>query len=195
MTATQLDQLQARFAPAEHKNRSQGSTQLTYIDIAATLNRVNEVVGPEWSIVPPSKSEIMPPRESGGTFFAWTELYIEAQIDGVTKTLYGVGAMTNKDPDMAVKTALAEAIKKAWHQAGVALYLWDAEAREEIAAATKLANASPASKKKAVRALAADAMGIKAPTIKEVAEVFGVDPGDLDDVSLLDELLANGVPA
>lgn len=193
MTDTQLDQLQAEFAPAEHKNRSQGGTQLTYIDISATINRVNAVLGPDWSVVPPSRSKITPPQSQGGPFFAECELFIEAQIDGVTKTLYGVGAMTNKDPDMAVKTALAEAIKKAWHQAGVGLYLWDAERREAVNKKAKTAAGGLPAKKKAVKALAVAALDNKTPTLTQIAELFGVNPGDLDDEAVLDEILQEGV--
>lgn len=193
--ATQLEQLQAEFAPEEHKNRGQGGQQLTYIDISATLNRVNSVLGPDWSIVPPSKSQLTPPASQGGPFFAQTELFIEAKIDGVTKTLYGVGAMVNKDPDMAVKTALAEAIKKAWHQAGVALYLWDAEKREAVNAKAKVAKGGLPAKKKAVKALAVEALGTKTPTLTQIAELFGVSAGDLDEEAVLDTILANGVPA
>jgi hypothetical protein len=195
MTGTQLDQLQAEFAPGEHKNRSQGGTTLTYIDISATINRVNAVLGPDWSVVPLSKSKITPPQSQGGPFFAECELFIEAQIDGVTKTLYGVGAMTNKDPDMAVKTALAEAIKKAWHQAGVGLYLWDPEKREAVNAKAKTAKGGLPAKKKAVKALAVEALGTKTPTLTQIAELFNVAPGDLDEEGVLDKILAEGVPA
>jgi len=196
MTDTQLEQLGARLPAAAHKNRSQGGTQLTYLSIDATINHVNAILGPDWSVVPPSKSKITPPQQAGGPFFAECELFIEAQIDGVTKTLYGVGAMTNKDPDMAVKTALAEAIKKAWHQAGVGLYLWDEGARNEVNKAAKAAAGGLPAKKKSVKALAVAALDNKTPTLTQIAELFGVSPGDLDDEAVLDTiLLAEGVPA
>ena len=41
----------------------------------------------------------------------------------------GVGADVSFDLDKAVKTALAEAIKKACHQYGIALELWEEERR------------------------------------------------------------------
>ena len=45
----------------------------------------------------------------------------------------GIGASINFDPDTAVKTAQAEALKKACHQYGIALYLWDEAERNFIA--------------------------------------------------------------
>lgn len=182
----QLDQLQARFKPDEHKNRKQGGQQLTYVDISATLNRVNEVLGPNWSVVVPTKTTILPTKD--GKFGALCELFIEAEIDGVKKTLYGVGAMTNNDPDMAAKTALAEAIKKAWHQAGVALYLWDAEARDQVNQA-KAAAESPAARKKVLKSAAADKLGITNPTKDQVASAFDLEPADLDDDEVVSDTL------
>jgi hypothetical protein len=185
-TQKQLDQLQARFKPEEHKNRTQGGQQLTYVDISATLNRVNEVLGPNWSVVVPTKTTILPTKD--GKFGALCELFIEAEIDGVKKTLYGVGAMTNTDPDMAAKTALAEAIKKAWHQAGVALYLWDAEARDQVNQA-KAAAESPAARKKVLKSAAADKLGITNPTKDQVASAFDLEPADLDDDDVVSDTL------
>lgn len=173
----QLDALQAEFKPGEHKNRSQGGKTLTYVDISATINRVNEVLGANWSI-PRSHTTILPTKEGG--FGAMCEVWIEAEIDGVTKTLYGVGAMQNKDPDMAVKTALAEAIKKAWHQAGVALYLWDEERRDKVAQAMAAAE-SPAARKRVMKAVAAERLGIENASKEQVAAAFEMDVNDLDD--------------
>jgi len=189
-TKTQLEQLQDRFAPDEHKNRTQGGQQLTYIDISATLNRINAVLGADWSVLPMTKTTILPTKD--GKFGAMCEAYIEATIDGKQKTLYGVGAMVNNDPDMAAKTALAEAIKKAWHQAGVALYLWDAEARDQVNQA-KAASASPAARKKVLKSLAADKLGITNPTKEQVASAFDLLPEDLDDEAITEILTREGV--
>ena len=174
----QLDALQAVFKPSEHKNRSQGGTTLTYLSIDATLNRINEVLGAKWSIVPPTKTTILP--TSGDAFGAMTEVYVEAEIDGVVKKLYGVGAMTNRDPDMAAKTALAEAIKKAFHQAGVGLYLWDEDARGKVNQA-KAAAESPAARMRVMKSVAAESLGIENPSKEQVATVFGLSEADLDD--------------
>ncbi len=182
----QLDALQAEFKPGEHKTRSQGGQTLTYVDISATINRVNEVLGSSWGALPQSNTQLMPLTEG---YLAKTELFIEADIDGVRKVLYGVGAMTNRDPDMAMKTALAEAIKKAFHQAGVALYLWDAERRDAITKKSELANATIAKKKVAVQKIAKERLGIDKPTGKQVAEVFGVTAADLAEDSTINQIL------
>lgn len=44
----------------------------------------------------------------------------------------GVGAGFNFDPDTAIKTAQAEALKKACHQYGIALYLWSEDERDFV---------------------------------------------------------------
>jgi hypothetical protein len=45
----------------------------------------------------------------------------------------GIGSNINFDPDTAVKSAQAEALKKCCHQFGIALYLWQEAEREFIA--------------------------------------------------------------
>jgi hypothetical protein len=176
----------AQFEPSQHKSRTQGGKALTYISIDATINRVNEVLGTTWTVLPQSNTQLMP-LEDG--YLAKTELFIEAEIDGVKKVLYGVGAMTNRDPDMAMKTALAEAFKKAWHQAGVALYLWDPAARDEVASKSKWATATLAAKKKEVKRLAAAKLDVENPTAKQVAEAFGFTAPDLAEDETIDAIL------
>lgn len=123
------------------------------------------------------------------TYLAKTELYAEAVIDGTTKTLYGVGSMVNSDPDMAMKTALAEAIKKAFHQAGVALYLWDSATRDRIEQKKKLAGGSESALKQAVFALAKEKLGKDKPTASEVAKSVGLKVGELADKDALVRVL------
>lgn len=137
-------------------------------------------------MLPASNTQLLP-LESG--YLAKTELFIEATIDGVTKTLYGVGAMSNRDPDMTMKTALAEALKKAFHQAGVGLYLWDAVARDEVTAKSKWANAPIAAKKKEVKRLASVKLDDPNPTAKQVADVFGFTAADLAEDETIDAIL------
>jgi len=175
------------FRPEEHRTRSQAGQQLTYISIDATINRVNEVLGSGWSVLPVSSTQLMP-LESG-TYVAKTELFIEAEIDGVKKILYGVGGMTNKDPDMAMKTALAEALKKAFHQAGVGLYLWDAEARDRVTKKSALARASITQLKKEVKRIALERLGKDEATAKEVAGVFGLKAADLAEDDTIRKIL------
>lgn len=190
----QLEQLQAEFSAAEHKSRPQGGKALTYIAIDATINRVNAVLGANWSVVPPTSTTLLPITDSEGSiskYIAKCELFIEAEIDGVKKTLYGFGAMVNADPDMAGKTALAEAIKKAWHQAGVALYLWDPEARDRIAKKSKVAAGGMRAKKKALKDIVVRETGVEKPSLTEIADFFNTPAGDMDDEPTLDLLLGD----
>ena len=197
---TQLEQLQAEFRPEEHKSvrKTKSGPELTYIGIDATINRVNAVLGANWSVVPPTATRLMPFETTGmtedgpvtrRTFLAVAEVYIQATIDGDTKTLYGVGAMEDRDPDMAAKTALAEGIKKAWHQAGVALYLWDPEARAAVERKKRLAGGSEAALKQEVWKIAKERLGKDRPTAAEVATVFDVKPNDLADADTLRQIL------
>lgn len=184
-TLTQAERLAAQFEPAEHKSRSQGGQSLTYISIDATIKRLNAVLGTAWSTDANTTLE----ATGDDKFLAKTELLLEAEIDGNVKKAYGVGAMVNRDPDMAAKTALAEAIKKAGHQLGIGLYLWDADTRDEVAKKMKLVGATEATLKGEVFKLAVEKLGKDKPTAKEIATLFGVTPGELADKDALRAIL------
>lgn len=186
---SQLAQLQTPFKPAEHAQRQgRGNTKLTYISIDATINRVNDVLGSRWGIER-AETTVLPPTEPGGNWFAKTELFVTATIDGAPKTLYGVGCSVGGDADDAAKTALAEAIKKAWHQAGLGLYLWDAAARRRIESSMSVGTA--AGRKAALKALAADKLGIENPTLEQTAAAFDIaDAEELKTDVKVSQLLA-----
>jgi len=183
-TLSQLSQLAAEFEPGEHKTRKQAGQELTYISIDATINRLNSVLGSTWSTE--AETSLTP---LGETYLAKCELTLFATIDDERKSAYGVGAMVNKDPDMAAKTALAEAIKKAGHQLGIGLYLWDAEARDRVTKKSKLAGASAAALKQEVFKLAVAKTGKERPSAKDIAAVFGKTATDLADETTLIEIL------
>lgn len=186
---TQLEQLAAEFKPEEHKTRSQGGTKLTYLSIDATINRLNAVLGAGWSTE--AKTSVTP---LDGTFLAVCELTLKGTIDGTEKSAYGVGADKAGDVDKAAKTALAEALKKAGHQLGIGLYLWDADSRGAIEKKQKLAGASTATLKQEVFKIAKSRIAKDSPTAKDIAELFGVAPGDLaDDAKLRGILEAEGL--
>jgi hypothetical protein len=191
---TQLERLAAEFAGRDVKTRrgQGGGPDLTYISIDATIRRLNEVLGADWSTNGTTKVEQL----ANGSYLATTELHLYATVDGTQTNKYGVGAMVNKDVDMAMKSALAEALKKAGHQLGVALYLWDNEARQRAEARMKLAKNtdSEAALKRAVFDLASQKLGAKPGTAAEVAKVFGRKAGELADKDVLREILeAEGV--
>lgn len=105
--------------------------KLDYIDIATTIERFNNVLGVDWST--DLRGCDLHEVDSGG----YTGV-VTIQLTALGKSAVGVGADTGKDPDKVLKTALAEAIKKAGHQFGIALYLWDEGKRDEIAEYRKL---------------------------------------------------------
>ena len=140
-----MELLAEDFPVGEYKTRSGGGgMQLTYISIDATLNRLNEVLGPNWSTRAHTDLRETTDRDGRTTYMAVCELHLEATIDGVVKTAYGVGAMVNPDVDMAAKSALAEATRKAGNVLGIGLSLWNKDKRESIERKMTLANASKA---------------------------------------------------
>jgi len=102
--------------------------------------------------------------------------------------------MKNPDADMAVKSANSEAIKNAAKNGfGVALELWDAEYRDGLEARRKILKTEKSMKIEVFR-IAKEKLGKATPTATEVAGVFGKQPGDLADKSVLKEILeAEGV--
>lgn len=182
---SKLQELAARFPAGAHKTRRQAGRELTYLSIDAVLNRLNEVLGSGWSNQ--ATTQLIPQED--GTFLAVCELQLSAQLeDGVT-TRYGVGAMVNKDPDMASKTALAEAIKKAGHAFGIGLYLWDEGERGTVERLMKLDGATTATLKQQVFRLAAERLGKDKPTAADIGALFGVKPTDLSERAILMEIL------
>jgi hypothetical protein len=184
---TQLEQLAAEFGGNDVKTRTQSGLTLTYIDISATINRLNAVLGSNWSTSATTK--FIPIDD--GAFLAVCELELRARVDGNEKVAYGVGADKGKDSDKIAKTALAEAIKKAGHQLGIALYLWDPAARARAEKLKALASGSEVALKREVVAIAKERTGKDKPTAAEIAAVFGVKAGDLADKATLQKILTD----
>ena len=96
----------------------------------------------------------------------------------------GIGAGVNFDPDTAVKTAQAEALKKACHQYGIALYLWDAAERDFVELQRQAATNDVALKRLAVlftqRSLELDPGTMPEPD--QIQEVLNVEDLDLDSI-------------
>jgi hypothetical protein len=184
---TQLEQLAAEFGGSDVKSRAQSGITLTYIGIDATINRLNAVLGSNWSTSATTK--FIPIDD--GAFLAVCELELRATVDGVEKVAYGVGADKGKDSDKIAKTALAEAIKKAGHQYGIALYLWDPAARARAEKLKALASGSEVALKREVVAIARERSGLDKPSAAEIAKVFGVKAGDLADKATLVKILTD----
>lgn len=176
--------LSAPFDVGEVKQRRQGGKDLDYISIDVTIRRLNSVLGAEWSTVPLGhKLDLLP----DGKYLAVYELMLQA----LDKTAVGIGAAVAGDPDQAIKTALAEALKKAGHQYGIGLYLWDEAEREIVAKQRTVQKAKGGDNldelKAAVFTKAVDA-GATA-SAQGVAEFFGIPVEGLQNPDTLKSLL------
>ena len=105
----------------------------------------------------------------------------------------GIGANINFDPDTAVKSAQAEALKKACHQYGIALYLWDAAERDFVELQRQASKNDTALKQLVVsytqRALELDPGSM--PEKDQMMEVLDIE--DLDIESIREALTKKGV--
>ena len=120
--------LSAKFETDEVKQREGGfNKKLDYIPIDKVINRLNAVLpmGYSWTVKDVG--------EMGGSVIVTGCLEIVTQQGFPPVIRYGVGAdKIGTDMDKAVKTAYAEAFKKACNTLGVGLYLWDEDEREEL---------------------------------------------------------------
>jgi hypothetical protein len=109
-------------------------------------------------------------------------------IDGDCGT--GVGAMSNKDLDMAVKSANTEALKNAAKNGfGVGLELWDKEYRSQLASRRKAIEGDDKALKALVWDIAKKRLGNELPLAADVAALFDVSVGQLSDAGVLKTLL------
>jgi hypothetical protein len=105
----------------------------------------------------------------------------------------GIGANINFDPDTAVKSAQAEALKKACHQYGIALYLWDAAERDFVELQRQAAKNDTALKQLVV-AYTQRSLELDPGTMPEKDQMMEVlDPEDLDIESSREALTKKGV--
>ncbi len=130
-----MTRLSERFPTEAHAQRKQGSRMLTYLGIEHVIGRLNDVFGAGYS------TEIIESKIQGDWAIVTVRItYVDDQ--GNIRWKDGIGAdlwtyvdsygKTQADMDKALKTAYAEGIKKAGHQLGVGLYLWDDDVRKEV---------------------------------------------------------------
>jgi hypothetical protein len=174
---------------------------LDYISIDGYIRRFLEVVGLGYDFVVTQSSVTLLPEDmststgkrqylaqvTGAIHIHGTPTTPSSARPGASRS--GTGADVSFDPDKAVKTAQAEAFKKAAHQFGVALELWDEDHRADLEVVRRGAGGSEAALKKAVFDLAKKRLDKKKPTVAEVAELFNVEPGDLSSKSTLEQIL------
>lgn len=185
---TVLERLREPFPAEQVKKNPSG---MHYVAIDGYINRLLDTLGLDYSteLAQPVIVELLPDtmKTSSGKrqYMATVALHL---VIGDSRRL-GVGSDVSFDVDKAVKTALAEAVKKAAHQFGIALELWDPERRDEIDRTNKLAGMSVAALKNKVFALARERTGKDKPTAKDMAALFGVEPTDLQEGETLRRIL------
>lgn len=184
-----IEALSAKFPASAHKTRGQAGRQLTYLSIDSVINRLNDVLGPDWSDDFNTKLEAL----DNGTYLATCEGWITVRLDDRTVTRYGCGAMVNKDPDMAMKTALAEAIKKAGHAFGIGLYLWDETEREKVEQGMRLDRMTTAEMKRRVYNIGLEQTGKADLTAAALAKHFKVKTTDLNEKAVLAEIITENL--
>lgn len=162
------------------------------------INRFLDVLGEGYNFVVTQSSVVLLPedmktRSGKRQYLAQVtgELTVHGPALVAASVRSGVGADVSHDPDKAVKTAQAEAFKKAAHQYGVALELWDPAHRKSLDLQRRVESGSEAALKQATFEIAKERLGKTRPSAKEVAELFGlVDPGELSDPDVLRRILA-----
>src|SRR4051812_43983902 len=101
MSVELLSKLSEPFPVDDVKQRRQGGVMLDYISIDATIRRLNDVLGVDWSFELNSSAVY---RQPGETSYLAT---VTGTLSALGKTASGVGADSAGDPDKAIKTALA----------------------------------------------------------------------------------------
>lgn len=183
-----LELLRKPFDVSEVQQRTQGGTTLDYVSIDATINRVLEATGGNYDTT--IKQVELYPIEDGAKYLAWIHLQVRVPSSNAFEGEIhdGVGAMINRDPDMAIKTALAEAFKKAMHYWGVGLELWDADHRDYLATMRAAMAGDVGALKRLVYLRAVEAGADDVSTGEGIAAHFGVTVDDLADADRLREL-------
>ena len=105
----------------------------------------------------------------------------------------GIGGDIGYDPDKALKTAQAEALKKACHQYGIALYLWK-EAERDFIVLQKSAASNDVALKQLVVAYTQRVLELDPGTVPEkeqMCEVLGIE--DLSIPAIRESLSNKGV--
>jgi len=190
-----LDQLRVPF-PASMVKKNQD--KLDYVSIDGYINRLLDVLGFDYSfIIRSSNLELLDESMNTSTgkrqYLAsvTAELQIAYPVESGKSVAIrsGTGADVSFDPDKAIKTAQAEALKKAAHQFGIALELWDESHRANLELARRAAGGSEQALKKAVWETAKKKLGSDKPTPAQVAKVFHRNTGDLSDPDVLAAIL------
>ena len=190
--------LTAKFHPSLVKKNQSGQA---YVSIDDYINRLNNVLGHAWAwqindwklypdAAPPTKNgkpQYLAVVQGSLSIFL-TDIGVissggEDDEDAFLTTQKavivrdGIGGDIGYDPDKALKTAQAEALKKACHQYGIALYLWKVDERDFIVLQKSAASNDVALKQLVVaytqRVLELDPGTV--PEKEQMCEVLGIE--------------------
>jgi hypothetical protein len=204
------DALTERFHPSLIKKNQSGQD---YVSIDGYINRLNDVLGAMWSwSVNDWKIADAAPTKSGKPQYTAVvqgtltiilsdigvvsigideDSFLTSQRAQVSRD--GIGANTNFDPDTAVKSAQAEALKKACHQFGIALYLWS-EAERDFIALQKGAALNDLALKQLVMAYTQRVLELEPGVIPEkeqMCDVLGIK--ELDVTTIREAFVKKGI--
>ena len=206
--------LTEKFHPTLIKKNQSGQD---YVAIDDYINRLNHVLGHAWAwqindwklypdAAPPTKNgkpQYLAVVQGSLSIFL-TDIGVissggEDDEDAFLTTQKavivrdGIGGDIGYDPDKALKTAQAEALKKACHQYGIALYLWKEAERDFVALQKSAANNDVALKQLVVsytqRVLELEP-GVM-PEKEQMCEVLGIE--DLSIPAIRESLSNKGV--
>ena len=185
-------ELTERFHPSLVKKNQSNQD---YVAIDGYINRLNEVLGTTWNWAVNSwEFRDGPPTAKGKPqYIAIVNGTLSVTMDDVTTSRDGSGAGFNFDPDTSVKTAQAEALKKACHQFGIALYLWSEDERNFVQKQRDAMSDDVALKKLVmdytIRELALDPS--EQPSREDIVKCLGID--DLSIEHMRAVMAARGV--
>lgn len=176
MPENTLTNLREPFTVDQVKQRpGGGGRQLDYVPIETVLERLL-TVSPDYS------------WEARVVAFEDGIAVVEGHLTIGDKKAYGVGAMQNRDADMAVKSANSEAMKNAAKNGfGVALELWDEDHRAELEEQRSSASSLDTLKNRVADIAVAEGAD---RTAVAIAEHFGVTLDELQDPEVLERLVA-----
>ena len=124
---TQQEALSARFDESVHRSMLKGGTRLTYIPVAAVIQRLNDVLGVDaWSL-----KIVSVYRDATDPDFIVAHIMLTAEFEREVVTRDAVGGQRIKrtrdggiiDLGDEMKGAVSDALKKAAQTLGVGLYL------------------------------------------------------------------------
>jgi hypothetical protein len=184
-TESVLERLSERFPAEKVKKNPKGQD---YVGIADYLDRLDDVLGTDWSQVITASSVEHSPYKYGSkghdAFLAQVTVQIIVTLgDGNTLVRSGVGADFSNDADKSLKTAQAEALKKAAHQLGVCRYLWSEEERDLVQAQREANDGDISNLKKKVTLIFKQENPGVAVNKDNLAEYFKVNLDDPEELA------------